>query len=149
MTEVLFYHLQNAPLEQVLPQLLERSLERKWRAVVKVGNAERLEALVNSLWTYRDDSFLPHGTREDGPAEAQPVFMTLADENPNVAQVVFLVDGAEPGDIAGYERCVLMFDGRDGAALAAARDHWKRLKDEGHEATYWQQNEQGRWEKKA
>lgn len=149
MTEVFFYHLQNAPLEQVLPQLLERSLARDWRAVVKVGNAERMEALVNTLWTYREDSFLPHGTRDDGPAEQHPVFLTVADENPNAAQVVFLVDGAEPGDIAGYERCVLMFDGRDAEALAQAREHWKALKEAGHDATYWQQSDEGRWEKKA
>lgn len=149
MTEVFFYHLQNAPLEQVLPQLLERSLARPWRAVVKVGNAERLEALVNHLWTYRDDSFLPHGTREDGPVEAQPIFLTVEDENPNGAQVIFLVDGAEPGEIETYERCVLMFDGRDEDALAAARAHWKRIKAEGHDATYWQQSDSGRWEKKA
>lgn len=149
MTEVLFYHLQNAPLEQVLPQLLERSLARPWRCVVKVGNVERLDALVNALWTYREDSFLPHGTKEDGPAEAQPIFMTTEEENPNGAQVVFLVDGAEPGDISGYERCVLMFDGRDEDALARARENWKRLKAEGHDATYWQQSDAGRWEKKA
>lgn len=149
MTEVLFYHLQDAPLERVLPQLLERSLARPWRCVVKVGNPERLEALVNALWTWRDDSFLPHGTREDGSAEAQPIFMTVEDENPNGAEVLFLVDGAEPADIGGYERCVLMFDGRDEAALARARAQWKRLKAEGHDATYWQQNEHGRWEKKA
>ncbi len=149
MTEVLFYHLQDTPLERVLPQLLERSLARPWRCVVKVGNPERLEALVNTLWTWRDDSFLPHGTREDGPAEAQPIFMTVEDENPNGAQALFLVDGAEPAEIGGYERCVLMFDGRDEAALARAREQWKRLKAEGHDATYWQQNEQGRWEKKA
>jgi DNA polymerase-3 subunit chi len=149
MTEVFFYHLQNAPLEQVLPQLLERSLAREWRAVVRVGNAERMESLVNTLWTYREDSFLPHGTRDDGPAEQQPVFLTVADENPNAAQVVFLVDGAEPDDIAGYERCVLMFDGRDEEALAQARAHWKTLKGAGHDATYWQQSDEGRWEKKA
>ncbi|MGB5949977.1 MAG: DNA polymerase III subunit chi [Parvibaculum sp.] len=149
MTEVLFYHLQNATLEQVLPQLLERSLARPWRCVVKVGNPERLETLVNELWTWRDDAFLPHGTREDGPAELQPIFLTVDDENPNGAQVLFLVDGAEPGDLSGYERCVLMFDGRDEAALGRAREQWKRLKAEGHDATYWQQNEQGRWEKKA
>jgi DNA polymerase-3 subunit chi len=149
MSEVLFYHLQNAPLERVLPELLERSLARGWRAVVKAGNAERLEALVNSLWIYRDESFLPHGTRDDGPAEAQPIFLTTEDENPNGAQVIFLVDGAEPGPAGEYERCVLMFDGRDEAALAAAREHWKRFKAEGHEATYWQQDETGRWQKKA
>jgi len=149
MTEVLFYHLQNTPLESVLPGLLERSLQRNWHAVIRVGNPERLETLANSLWTYSDDSFLPHGTREDGPAELQPIFLTSKDENPNGAQVVFLVDGAEPGDITSYERCVLMFDGRDDAALAQAREQWKRFKAENFDATYWQQNDSGKWEKKA
>lgn len=149
MSEVLFYHLQNAPLEQVLPQLLERSLERGWRAVVRAGGAERLDALNTMLWTYRDDSFLPHGTKDDGTPSLEPVFLTLEDENPNGANVLFVVDGAAPGDIAPYERCVLMFDGRDEAAVAAAREHWKTLKAEGHDATYWQQSPEGRWEKKA
>jgi len=149
VTEVLFYHLQNAPLEQVLPQLLERSLERGWRAIVRAGGPERLDALNNVLWTYSDDSFLPHGTKDDGPAALEPVFLTVDDENPNNAYVLFLVDGAAPGNIGPYERCVLMFDGRDEAALAAAREHWKTLKAEGHDATYWQQDERGKWEKKA
>jgi len=149
MTEVLFYHLQNAPLERVLPDLLERSLQRGWRAIVRAGGKERLEALNNTLWTYRDDSFLPHGTAEDGPPELEPVFLTTEADNPNGANVLFLVDGAEPGDVAGYERCVLMFDGRDAEAVAAARSHWKTLKDAGHDTTYWQQSEAGKWEKKA
>lgn len=149
MTEVLFYHLQNVPLEKVLPQLLERSLERGWRAILRAGGPERLEAINSLLWTYSDDSFLPHGTKDDGPAALEPVFLTVDDENPNNAYVLFLVDGAAPGNIGPYERCVLMFDGRDEAALAAAREHWKTLKAEGHDATYWQQDERGKWEKKA
>ena len=149
MTEILFYHLQNAPLEKVLPQLLERSLERGWRAIVRAGGPERLDAINNLLWTYRDDSFLPHGTRDDGPVALEPVLLTLDEENPNGANVLFLVDGAEPGAVADYERCVLLFDGRDQTALEDARGHWKKLKADGHDATYWQQNDQGRWEKKA
>lgn len=149
MTEVLFYHLQNAPLERVLPQLLERSLERGWKAIVKAGGPERLEAINNVLWTYSDDSFLPHGMREDGPSALMPVYLTVDDDNPNEANVLFLVDGAEPASLESYERCVLMFDGRDAAAVAAAREHWKSIKAEGHEATYWQQDERGKWEKKA
>ena len=149
MTEVLFYHLQNAPLERVLPDLLERSLQRGWKAIVRAGSKERLEALNNTLWTYRDESFLPHGTAEDGPPELEPVFLTTEDDNPNAANVLFLVDGVEPGEVAGYERCVLMFDGRDAEAVATARTHWKTLKDAGHDTTYWQQSEAGKWEKKA
>lgn len=149
MTEVLFYHLQHSPLEQSLPRLLEASLKRDWRVVVKVGDPDRLEPLANALWTYRDDSFLPHGTADDGPAEDQPVYLTAADENPNSAQVLFLVHGATPGPLDAYQRCVLMFDGRDEDALAAARLQWKALKAAGHDATYWQQGDDGKWEKKA
>ncbi|MCE7997584.1 MAG: DNA polymerase III subunit chi [Rhodobiaceae bacterium] len=149
MTEVLFYHLQQTPLEQVLPSLLERSLDRGWKAVVQVGNPERLDALNGVLWTYSDDAFLPHGTKEDGPLEKQPVALTGESENPNGAEVLFLVDGAAPGEIEPYERCVLMFDGRDEDAVGAARGHWKALSEGGHDVTYWQQNDAGGWEKKA
>jgi len=149
MTEVLFYHLQRARLEDVLPALLERSLERGWRACVQVGNPERIEALDAHLWTYRDDSFLAHGIEGDEAPERQPVFLTGDAANPNGAAVRFLVDGAEPADLSPYERCVLIFDGNNDDALAAARGHWKGLKEAGHALTYWQQNEAGRWEQKA
>ncbi len=149
MTEVLFYHLQNQPLEGVLAGLLEKCLERQWRAVVQVGSDERRDAIDAHLWTYRDDGFLPHGTAKDGHAEAQPVWLTTADDNPNRAAVRFLADGAELADFEGYERIVLLFDGNDPDAVDKARESWKAAKASGHDATYWQQSEQGRWEKKA
>jgi DNA polymerase-3 subunit chi len=149
MTEILFYHLGRQPLDRVLPGLLERTLERGWRAVVQAGSRERVEALDNHLWTYADDSFLPHGTARDGMMEQQPIFLTTGEDNPNGATVRFLVDGAEAGELAGYARVVYIFDGRDDDALAQARREWKRVKGAGFEVTYWQQNDNGRWEKKA
>lgn len=148
-TEVLFYHLGRQPLDKVLPGLLEKTLERGWRAVVQAGSQERVDALDALLWTYADDSFLPHGTARDGMADQQPVFLTHRDENPNGATVRFLVDGAEAPDLAGYIRAVYIFDGRDEDAVVQARAEWKRIKNAGLTATYWQQNEKGRWEKKA
>jgi DNA polymerase-3 subunit chi len=150
MTEVLFYHLQRQPLEAVLPTLLEKSLERGWRAVVRASTEERLSALDDHLWTFSDDSFLPHGTDREPNAPEHPVVLTLAEGNPNAAAVLFVVEGAPmPEDPSGYERLVILFDGNDEEALAAARRHWKGVKAAGHEATYWQQDEGGRWRKKA
>lgn len=149
MTEVLFYHLGRQSLDKVLPGLLEKTLERGWRAVVQAGNAERVNALDNLLWTYADDSFLPHGTARDGLMDRQPVFLTSGEENPNGATVRFMVDGADAGDLAGYTRVVYIFDGRDDDALAQARREWKRARTAGFAVTYWQQNDNGRWEKKA
>jgi len=149
VTEVLFYQLDRAPLDKVLPGLLEKTLARGWRAVVQAGSKERVEALDGLLWTYADDSFLPHGAARDGFTDRQPVFLTTGEDNPNGATVRFLVDGAEAGDLAAYARVVYLFDGRDEHALAQARLEWKRVKAAGLACTYWQQNAQGRWEKKA
>lgn len=147
--EVLFYHLERAPLEAVLPQLVERTLERGWRAVLQVGSPERLDALDLHLWTYREESFLPHGTKKDGFAEQQPVYLTIGDENPNGATVRFLVDGAAASSFEGYARLVYLFDGRDAEAIEQARTTWKQAKAAGCDVTYWQQGESGRWEKRA
>ena len=133
----------------MLPTLLEKSLERGWHAVVQAGTPERTDALDAILWTYRDESFLPHGTSADGNLELQPVFLTFGEDNPNGAQIRFFVDGAASTDIASYERAVYMFDGHDQEAVAGARGMWTALKDAGHDVTYWQQSEQGKWEKKA
>ena len=118
VTEVYFYHLERRTLEEVLPTLLERSLERGWRAAVQAASEERVEALDTLLWTYREESFLAHGTARDGFAEAQPIYLTAGGDNPNGAQVRFLVDGAELDDAAPYARVVYVFDGRDEAAVS-------------------------------
>lgn len=149
MTDVLFYHLEHTPLERVLPGLLEKSLERGWRAVVQASSAERVDALNLHLWTYHDQSFLPHGVLADGHSEDQPIFLTDTDHNPNNADIRFLVDGAGCENLADYTRIVYLFDGQDDQAVQQARVNWTSAKQAGHETTYWQQNPQGKWEKKA
>ncbi|MDG4896227.1 DNA polymerase III subunit chi [Mesorhizobium sp. WSM4976] len=149
MAEILFYHLTESTLEEALPGLLERSVERGWRAVVQTGTEERRDALDQHLWIFRDDSFLAHATdREAHPAE-QPILLTTGGGNQNAAQIRFLVDGANPPELSGYERAVFLFDGHDAAQLEAARGHWKTMKEAGHAVTYWQQTPDRRWERKA
>lgn len=149
MTEILFYHLQRQPLEAVLPTLVEKSLDRGWRVVVQATTEERLAALDDHLWTYSDESFLPHGTDREPDAAEQLVVLTLAERNPNDASIRFLVESASlPADAGLYQRVVVMFDGSDEEALSLAREQWKAVKAAGHEATYWQQDPRGRWERK-
>jgi DNA polymerase III subunit chi len=150
VTEILFYHLQRQKLEYVLPTLLEKSLERGWRVIVQASTEERVEALDAHLWTYRDDSFLPHGTWRGAEAAEQPILLTVNDDNPNQASVRFLIDNAPvPDNASDYQRIVLIFDGEDEDAVTAARERWTDAKTKGLEATYWQPDEQGRWVKKA
>lgn len=149
MAEALFYHLTEATLEQALPPLVEKSLQRGWRVVVQTGSEERRDALDMHLWTYRDDAFLAHGTDREPHAGEQPVLLTVGTDNPNDARIRFILEGAAPPALDGYERAVFMFDGHDAAQLEAARLSWKEMKAAGHAVTYWQQTPDGRWERRA
>lgn len=149
MTDVLFYHLTETKLEDALPALLEKCLERGWKVGIEMRDPDRLEKLDQHLWTYREDSFLPHGSDAAEMAEAQPVLLSVSSANGNAATVRFYIDGAVPELPLPYERVVFVFDGHDQGELETARGEWKRLKAEGHALAYWQQNNQGRWEKKA
>jgi DNA polymerase III subunit chi len=149
MTEISFYHLLHTPLERALPKLIEKVLESGARAVIRTGSTERAEALNGALWTFDQDSFIPHGTARDGNAALQPVWITPDEENANGADILVLTDGAESSRVGSYRRCLEMFDGRDEAAVADARRRWAAYKEAAHALTYWQQTEGGGWEKKA
>ncbi|QGM47795.1 DNA polymerase III subunit chi [Methylocystis heyeri] len=154
MIEVYFYHLTRRTLEQALPVLLEKSLEREWRVAVQAGDEKRLKKLDDFLWSYDPEKFLPHGTKADGAPETQPIYLTVDNDNPNEADVRFFVLGAlaapailEPGTTP-RTRAVLMFDGNDAGELQAAREEWRKLRDAGCEVVYNQEDEAGRWQEK-
>lgn len=152
MTEVWFYHLETQSLDAVLPVLLQRSLDRGWRVAVQATSVERLQALDAVLWTFDEASFLPHAVKGDGNAALQPVLLTDADDNPNGAALRIFVDRAAVAPALegqAYQRAVLMFDGRDDEAVSDARRQWSTLKAGSHAVTYWQQSDDGRWEKRA
>ena len=147
--EVWFYHLERSSLDQVLPELLEKTLARGWRASVRTSDPADLEHLDDWLWAYREDSFLPHSSAGGGGEARQPILLTTGVDNANAAQALFLVHGAPPGDLSGYERCILIFDGQDDTALTAARGQWKTFRAAGHGVTYWSQSSERGWERKA
>ena len=146
--EVWFYHLERTGLDQALPELLDKTLARGWRAMVRAGSQDRVEHLDGWLWSYRDDSFLPHGVDGEPDSARQPVLLTTKSDNPIAAEVLFLIDGAEPGALDGYSRCLVLFDGRDEDQLALARRQWSALKAQGRPLAYWKQGAKG-WEKQA
>ncbi len=152
MTETLFYHLERRSFDDVLPDLIAKSRQRGWKALIRADTAERTDAIDTLLWTYDDQSFLPHAQVGDGEAAHQPVLITVEDGNPNTAEILFCVGGAEPANwdaeaLAGLARVVLLFDGRDAAALDMARAAWKAAKAGGHDVTYWKETPAGKFEK--
>lgn len=150
MSRVDFYHLQKQSLEEVLPKLLEKAYASGNKIKVKIGTESRVDFLNSLLWTYNDESFLPHGSKKDGAAELQPIWLSAGDDNPNGATMLFLTDDAMPveGDTENYARIFNIFDGNNPEALQNARNLWKNLRSSGAKLHYWQQDNDGRWAEK-
>jgi DNA polymerase-3 subunit chi len=147
VSEVRFHHLERRRIDQALPRLLEQALEEGRRVVVRASSDEMVAALNERLWTYDDASFLPHGAAGDGDPMTQPIFLTNEVENPNAATMLVRLSGAEAAEAdEAFDLAILMFDGRDEAALAHARGEWRRLKDQGRALSYWRESDEGGWE---
>lgn len=150
MTRVDFYHLQKVGVEQALPKLLEKAYALGKPVLLKIGNEARVEFLNTALWTYNDQSFLPHGSKKDGNAELQPIWLTAGEDNPNHAAMLFLVDGAKADatSLTEFERVFNLFDGTVEESLNQARSFWKEVKAAGLDCFYWQQDDHGIWQQK-
>ena len=94
---------------------------------------------------------MPHGSKRDGFAEEQPIFISADETNENNAVLLILADGAQLDvtKLDAYERILNIFDGNDEIALNNARAYWKEIKALGGELHYWQQNANGSFEQKA
>lgn len=138
MAEIHFHDLAGRPLVPVLAGLLEPVVAAGERAVVVAGSEERLQAVDSGLWTYRPDSFLPHGTAADGHPEWQPVWLTVREENPNGASVLVLLDDAEAYGLDAFARCLYLFDRGSPEGREAARERWRRYRDAGHALRFWE-----------
>ena len=147
MTEISFYHLEQSRLEGILPGLLEKTLENGWQATVRTGSGDLAQKIDELLWTYSDETFLPHGTSDEG--EGHPVWITDGMNQKDGAELLFLVGGAgfQMAELDRLTRCIMIFDGADEDAVSAARDFWKEAKAASHEVTYWKQSSAGKWEK--
>lgn len=147
--EYWFYHLEASTLKGVLPDLLTKTLQKGWRALVRFPNQTDLADWDDFLWTYQDQSFLPHGREDQGRADQQPVLLANQTSSAEGFDAVFLIDGSELADFTGVSRVMIMIDGRSETAVQRERQRWKALSNSGATLSYWQQTSHGSWNKKA
>jgi len=147
MPDFRFFHLERRRVDQALADILVSALAEGQRVVVQAPSPEMVEALNDRLWTYADESFLPHGSTRDGEGEAQPIYLTDSEDNPNGAAIRILLSGVEVERLAGsaYGRIVFLFDGRDEDAVADARRRWSLVKAAGDPLGYWREGDDGGW----
>jgi DNA polymerase III subunit chi len=151
MTEIRFFHLERRTPEQALPELVQDAFAQRRKIIVEAPDDDALNRMDERLWTFADESFLPHAIANDGESFRQPILLTKASDNRNGADVRFLLGGAKAG--ASLEvspiaaQIVILFNGSDEQEIAAARAQWVELKAAGRAISYWRQDAEGVWEK--
>ncbi len=146
MTEIRVYHLSITPLEKALPGILQKILERDMRAVVLTESGDRVSDLNAKLWTYAQQSFLPHGAAADGFAADQPIWLTEKDgDNPNGAKVLVLVDEIHSQHISNYElACIFLTPTQsDSPSWHKQEKAWEAE----HQLMHFKQDPTGKWQK--
>jgi DNA polymerase III subunit chi len=149
MAEVWFYHIERKSVDEELPGLLRRGLERGVRMAVVASSAERVKDFSQKLWSIEDTAFIPHGFEGEPMPEQQAIYLSASGEVPNSALFRFYVDGVVPDNVSMLERASILFDGRNETAVEQARDVWRRFKAEGVTIRYWKQDDEGRWKDQA
>jgi DNA polymerase III subunit chi len=148
MTEIRFYHLLSQPLHQALPALVSKAFENGHRIFIRAPESAH-SALSDALWGFKPDSFLPHGYEKDSNPADHPIWISENEDNSNLADLLILTHNMEQDISEEYKLCCDIFDGNNDQDVQAARTRWKLYKNAGHSVTYWQQTQEGGWDKKA
>lgn len=148
MTDIRFYHMEQATLDQALPAITMKAFQSGKRVMIRVPDKKEASRLNDLLWTFHPNVFLPHGAEGDKHAVNQPIWITSEDENENSAEILILTHGCTYDDISDFVMCCEMLDGRVESQIKEARVRWKSYKEADHDLTYWQQDEKGQWGKK-
>lgn len=144
-TTIQFYHLLSTSRERAVPKLMEKALKAGNRVVMIMDSDAALKTMSDALWTNDPAGFLPHGSLRDGHAEAQPIFLSLTDSNPNNADICCVLDGSMPQSPERFTKLLDVFDGNDEAATAGARKRWAEYKAKGYALQYIKQQPGGGW----
>lgn len=128
-----------------MPKLMEKALSTGSRVVIIANSDASLKTLSDALWVNDPASFLPHGNARDAQAAEHPIVLTLADVNPNQADILCVLDGVSPESLPNYAKVLDVFDGSIEEEVTAARQRWARYKQAGHKLQYVQQQPGGGW----
>lgn len=154
---IAFYHTIGdtpAALDNVLPPLLEKALKGHNKILLITPTPARQQRLDETLWSYAEPAFLPHGKLSDPKPALQPVLIVTAEDDfasHLEGRIPVLLAGAEsalPAITATNPTRILYLFTASASDVERGRTLFKTLKGQGHAMSYHQQTATG-WEKKA
>ena len=139
MTRVDFYILPDADearRQTYVCRVVDKAFRLGHRVWIHVPDPERARALDERLWTFRQDSFLPHERVTDGPADADcPVLLAASDEPDDTRELLVNEHAEVPAFFSRFAR-VAEFINHDPDVRRLGRERYAFYRDRGYELHY-------------
>ena len=134
MTEVDFYVLAADSRQnryQLACRLSAEARESGRRVVIHTTSEEDARHMDRLLWTYQDQSFLPHGRIGRCSAEDNPILIGNGELAEAEHQLLINLDPEVPTFFSRFERLAECIDG-DSAVRVAGRERYRFYRDRGY-----------------
>lgn len=136
MSSVDFYEVKAPRWELVLCRHVETAYEAGERVYVRCSSEALARHVDELLWTFREDSFVPHGLWPGAGELKDPVAVGWHPGNPNRASRLVLAGAGEPDELSRYERATDFVPVADAALTGAARARYRAFRGRGHEVAF-------------
>ena len=139
------YNIESGNLVNSAVRLLEKIYNSGKRCIFYSPIAERVNLIDRTLWTFSTNVFVPHGDKNLGFSDKQPIFFTdEVNANPNNATVLMMLDSLDFrswNDYQKFEKIIMMFD--DAESRIASEKLFADLKKDAENVNYWKQSSKG------
>ena len=117
---------------QMACRLLEKAHQQKNQAFVLCPDQLTAEHVDEQLWTFREDSFIPHNLIGEGPSQPPPIQIGWEEPPSRHRDILVLLRDSLPANYTQFKR-LLVIVRNDEAEKATARDMYKYLRENGVE----------------
>lgn len=115
-------------------RLIEKAYHNRHKIYIHTENQEDAYALDECLWTYRDDSFIPHHLVGDGPDPAPPVQIGFENKPEKQRDILINLSLKVPEFYTEFARVIELVSS-DEAIQVISREHYRTYRTNGFSIT--------------
>jgi len=147
VTQIIFYSTAPLQVEKTLFALLEKSLEKGNKSLLLFKDKEKCLSINEQLWTYKQNSFLPHISEDDQIYDNIdiPVYLSTKNENPFKAELLFSIDGFLPDNIDHFERVIIIIDVNDELLNEKYKNYYLDINKNFEDIVFYKSDDNGKW----
>jgi len=132
MTEVLFVEVTANRMEMRACEIAERTYVQGGRLQIVAADPQQAVRLDSLLWTFRPDSFVPHGFPEGEKAKlVPPVIITTEEEKIPGFESLLMLGFCPAKTVGQFSQVFHLVVADNPERLEASRRFWTQLRDAG------------------